>query len=854
MEKKIYPSDPETRQLYGTRLAISGDTLAVGATGFNSPPGKVYVYERSLGGPDAWGEAQVLSDGDPSNDPYGDNFGKAVAVRGDTIVATLPYSDANGASALGRAFMYQRNAGNPHQWDLAKVISPTSTSTSVQAGDSMAFTGDTLFLGAPSEIESPPAPPDFTFIVLGKVYVFERDEGGANTWGQTAVIAPADNALEDHFGKSIAADFINHPDWVFIGSPDDDDQSEQDSGSVYLFERTPSGSNTWIQIDKLHASDGKADDSFGRWIDFQGDTLVVGAPNDDGQLENSGAVYIYVPDPGGGFAETKITAADGQAGDYFGANGRLSGDTLAVGAWGDNPSGGEAVYLFRRNEGGPGAWGQVAKITASDGSSEDDFGTGVDMDGDRLVVGANFDEDLFEYGGSVYIYDLFDVGGACAGCTTGFCVDGVCCESNCDGPCEACVGSQTGAEDGLCRLIISGTDPGGECDDLNPCTDDTCESGACSNIYNTAPCDDGDLCTESDTCVAGACAGSPRDCSALDGPCAVGACEASTGGCVAQPANEGDPCDDGDYCTLTDLCNDGSCVPGAARDCSALDGPCNTGVCDSAQQQCLSQPAHENDSCDDALYCTIDDICTAGTCSGAPRNCTVGESCRVGFCDEDANQCVGDPVADGSPCVDSDPCTWDDACTSGNCVGTSYTCSDTDVCTDDSCNGDGTCTYTPNTATCDDGDPCTRDDTCQGGTCAGTAYSCDDDNICTDDSCEGDGICAHVPNTATCDDEDPCTPDDTCQGGTCVGGPTTCIDAGPQPQEAGVKDLGVSEDRGATPDRGVSSPDAGNQEIEEEPDDGCSCALSKESSIASGWWIGLLLMLSLIRKFRVRPS
>ena len=82
-----------------------------------------------------------------------------------------------------------------------------------------------------------------------------------------------------------------------------------------------------------------------------------------------------------------------------------------------------------------------------------------------------------------------------------------------------------------------------------------------------AACSDGDLCTLNDACSNGVCEYDNKDCSHLDGACLVGMCDVNTGGCYAAPANEDDPCDDGDPCTV-DSCDpsDGLCDYVAGND------------------------------------------------------------------------------------------------------------------------------------------------------------------------------------------------------------------------------------------------------------------------------------------------
>ena len=92
---------------------------------------------------------------------------------------------------------------------------------------------------------------------------------------------------------------------------------------------------------------------------------------------------------------TKITASDGAADDLFGVSVAISGDTAIVGALHDDDNGSSSgsAYVYRRDQGGVDNWGQVTKITASDGAALDVFGRSVAISGDTAIVGAIWDAD-----------------------------------------------------------------------------------------------------------------------------------------------------------------------------------------------------------------------------------------------------------------------------------------------------------------------------------------------------------------------------------------------------------------------------------------------------------------------------
>ena len=174
--------------------------------------------------------------------------------------------------------------------------------------------------------------------------------------------------------------------------------------------RYPVTIDPWIQQIKLTAGDGAADDQFGNSVAIYGDTIVVGAPGDDDNGYISGSAYVFAR-PESGWADmppetAKLTASDGAAGDFVGYSVAINGDTIVVGAQGDDDKGDSSgsAYVFARPENGWADMTETAKLTASDGSAEDVFGYSVAISDDTIVVGANGDDDKGDYSGSAYVF------------------------------------------------------------------------------------------------------------------------------------------------------------------------------------------------------------------------------------------------------------------------------------------------------------------------------------------------------------------------------------------------------------------------------------------------------------------
>jgi hypothetical protein len=185
-------------------------------------------------------------------------------------------------------------------------------------------------------------------------------------------------------------------DTVVVGAYHDEVGGNLQRGAAYVYARNQGGApDHWGAVTKLTAFDGAAYDYFGLSVAISGDTVVIGASGADVDgRNNQGAVYVFARNRGGADQwgqVRKLTVSDGAAGDFFGDSATISGDTLVVGAAYADVSGriGQgAAYVFARNEGGADNWGQVRKLTAADGAVNDLFGYSAALSGDTLVVGA----------------------------------------------------------------------------------------------------------------------------------------------------------------------------------------------------------------------------------------------------------------------------------------------------------------------------------------------------------------------------------------------------------------------------------------------------------------------------------
>ncbi len=311
-----------------------------------------------------------------------------------------------------------------------------------------------------------------------------------------------------------------------------------------------------------------------------------------------------------------------------------------------------------------------------------------------------------------------------------------------------------------------------KCDDNNSCTTDSCDKAkGCVHAAVTSPCDDGDACTEKDACAATKCVGVPVDGKTKcddSNKCTEDTCD-KVKGCQNNLLNGTQfTCDDGNPCTTSDACQNGTCKGGK-------------NICTCTQDSHCDQQDDKN-KCNGTLFCDKS--------QGAPYLCKVDPKtlincdtstdtfCAQTKCEPATGKCLVLKKTDGTACdADQSVCTNNDQCTGGVCTpGKNVACDDKNPCTTDSCDPKSGCKFLANTNACDaDGDACTVDDICVDKLCtAGKKTDCDDKNACTENACtKADGKCTSKELSKTCDDGNACTEGDTC--GKDGAGKWTCL-------------------------------------------------------------------------------
>jgi hypothetical protein len=202
-------------------------------------------------------------------------------------------------------------------------------------------------------------------------------------------LSPSDANTNDRFGVSVAVD----GNFAVIGAYQNDSNGI-DAGAAYVFEHTGS---TWLQRQKLTASDAFAGAQFGRSVAIEANTIAVGSI----LANNTGSAYIFTRSAGVWSQQAKLTAPDAASGDYFGCSVALSNNTVVIGAYGDDSDTGSA-YVFVRSGS---TWAFEHKLTASNPHQNDRFGNSVAIDTNAVLVGSYFSSPFeIRSAGSVYYF------------------------------------------------------------------------------------------------------------------------------------------------------------------------------------------------------------------------------------------------------------------------------------------------------------------------------------------------------------------------------------------------------------------------------------------------------------------
>lgn len=341
--------------VFGLNVALSGDTIVVGAPledgnqqSISTSPtsnltlsnaGAAYVYRRSG---TVWNLEAYLK---PTNLNGGDNFGRYVAIDGDTIVIGAPREQSldttlrfgtdastdNSGTAVGSVYVFKRTGTT---WVQEAYLKSHLAASNDQFGSEIGITGDTLVVGVSQD--------DTTASNSGAVHVFQRS---GSTWSREAYLKASNPITNSLFGVSVGIS----GDRMVVGACGQ-------NGAAYIFQRT---GTVWSEEAILTAPNGELNDLFGKAVSIYGETVAIAAPNESNSIKtilnqgvlpnltdngslNSGAVYVYQRENNSWIYRSFIKTSNADPNDHVsnaiggpaGEYGSLSiyGDTIALGA------------------------------------------------------------------------------------------------------------------------------------------------------------------------------------------------------------------------------------------------------------------------------------------------------------------------------------------------------------------------------------------------------------------------------------------------------------------------------------------------------------------------------------------
>lgn len=365
------------RDQLGWSVDVDGDTAVVGApyadVGGSADQGSAYVFVRSGG---VWTQQERLTAADGA---AGDQFGRAVAVDGDTIVVGAPQQRVGADGARGAVYVFTRSGT---VWGQEGHLTAAGAMAGA-FGSSVALDGDTALVGDPSCVVG-------AYVRTGAAFVFERS---GTTWNLAQQLVAGAAAADDWFGSSVALD----GDTALVGAPGDNAGTAVNHGAATVFVRSGS---SWSAQAELTGSGGASNERFGDAVSLDGDTAVIGAPFDHvGAVRDQGAAYVFVRSGTTWPLDQRLLGTDREPqDDHFGGAVCVQGDTVLVGApenevereSGADASAQGTVFAYVRSGG---TWTRQARLTAANGAVQDHFGFSVSLSGDTALAGA-LDDDI----------------------------------------------------------------------------------------------------------------------------------------------------------------------------------------------------------------------------------------------------------------------------------------------------------------------------------------------------------------------------------------------------------------------------------------------------------------------------
>ncbi len=395
---QLFASDPAANVYNGYAVALDGPCLLTGALGKvvsgQTDAGCAYAFAPVNG---VWSQVAHMESPNPVS---GDYFGCSVALGGGAEWGLVGARGYVGSS--GKAFLYRRDPGTG-QWGYWTNLGPGASGSAFGSSVALNSAGTIAVVGAPVATITDGFGSTFA---AGQVMVYTRT---GNTWFGGTDLHQTNGAIRhsnDGYGYSVACDGSTVVAGVISGGT----AAQPETGYIHIW--TLAG-NQWTNSGEVFAPDRSFNACFGSGVAVSGSVMAVGARNVMYQgLVGAGCVYMYRQVNGAWVYDQTIHASDPAAGDSFGENVTMSGDTVGVSTWITS----QKAYVFRRTPAGQ--WVQDARYTNPGGAGEN-FAYGIAVGGGKVAMGT--DQRPLQNTANVgctYLYDLPSVGSdSCEGAT-----------------------------------------------------------------------------------------------------------------------------------------------------------------------------------------------------------------------------------------------------------------------------------------------------------------------------------------------------------------------------------------------------------------------------------------------------
>lgn len=391
LESKIISTESVVNAEFGLEVAIDGDTAVIGVpmerVARQIQRGAVYVFVKRNG---VWiNQAKLLA----ADGYQRQQFGRRIAISGNTLVVGAPLTDVNGVKDQGAIYIFERSGDN---WEKQVKKLAADGGKAHGLGMSVGISGDTIIAGAPGEYMARDGKP---VSAIGAAYVFTRI---GDNWSEKAKLKEQGDKKGLFFGNQVAID-----DKMAVITSATDALSPD---YVCVFS---DGGTGWKQEERVpvKGSIGEKALAFGllRNIALDGNTFVIGGVYTG--PEPASAVHVFVRDRDGWKEQAQLVEPEQPKVPPFGWGVDISGNLLVVGSpWNGGSQG--AVFVYERFlDRGNWVWRLQNKVTAPDGKILDLFGTAVAISGNTIITGSPGSDikKIKRDEGAAYV---FDAGGA----------------------------------------------------------------------------------------------------------------------------------------------------------------------------------------------------------------------------------------------------------------------------------------------------------------------------------------------------------------------------------------------------------------------------------------------------------